>query len=83
LRRDASRAHYDRINARHPIESPLAGLTPQQEAARRAGMAERTRAANERMDRANARPVPGQVVRGLRPTRADGAAGAAGFTIKS
>jgi hypothetical protein len=82
MRREAGLAHLDKVNAKAPIEGPLAGLTPEQDAARRAGMAERTRAANERMDAANARPVPGAVVRGsLRPTRAD-SAGGVGFKIK-
>jgi hypothetical protein len=36
MRREAGLAHLDRVNARHPIETPLAGLTEQQEAARRA-----------------------------------------------
>jgi hypothetical protein len=38
LRREAERAHHARINARHPIESKLAGLTPEQEAQRQANM---------------------------------------------
>jgi hypothetical protein len=80
--REASRAHFDRINARHPIEGVLAGLTPEQEAERQRQMAERTRLTNEKMDRANAAPVAGQVVRGLRPTRADSAGGSVGFRVK-
>jgi hypothetical protein len=81
LRREASRAHHDRINARHPCEGPLAGLTVEQEAERQRIMAERSRVANERMDRANARPVPG-AHGSLRPTRADAAGGSVGFRIK-
>jgi hypothetical protein len=81
LRREASRAHYDRINARHPIETALAGLTVEQEAERRRLMAERTRAAGEHMDRVNARPVPGARA-SLRPTRADAAGGGVGFKIR-
>jgi hypothetical protein len=82
LRREAERAHHARINARHPIQSVLAGLTVEQEAQRQADMAARTKASGERMDRANARPVDGQVVRGLRPKRVDSAGGPVGFTIK-
>jgi hypothetical protein len=83
LRREAERAHHARINAKAPIEGVLAGLTQAQEDERQRQMDERRRLAGERMDAANARPVAGQVVRGLRPTRADGAAGAAGFSIKA
>jgi hypothetical protein len=50
LRREAAFAHLDRVNAKHPIETRLAGLTPEQDAERRRLMDERTRAANERMD---------------------------------
>jgi hypothetical protein len=82
MRRDAERAHHAKINARHPIQSKLAGLTQAQEDERQRQMAERTAATNARMDAANARPVSGQVVRGLRPTRADGAGGQVGFRVK-
>jgi hypothetical protein len=82
LRREADRAHHARINARHPIESKLAGLTPEQEAQRQADMAARTKASGERMDRANHARVAGQVARSLRPTRADSVGGASGFVIK-
>ena len=82
LRREAERAHYDRINAKAPIESKLAGLTVEQERERQRQMSERTRLTMAKMDKANSAPVSGQVVRGLRPKRVDGAGGAAGFTIK-
>jgi hypothetical protein len=82
LRREAERAHYDRINAKHAIETPLAGLTLEQEAERQRAMDERSAATRARMDAANARPVPGQVVRGLRPKRVDGAGGSVGFRVK-
>jgi hypothetical protein len=81
LRREASRAHYDRINAKHAIETPLAGLTPEQEAERQRQMDERSRITREKMDRANSRPVPGARA-SLRPVRADAKGGAVGFTIK-
>jgi hypothetical protein len=82
IRREADRAHHERINRRHPIESKLAGLTPQQEAARQAGMAARSAAAGAKMDAANARVVPGMRA-ALRTTRADSAGGSVGFRIKS
>jgi hypothetical protein len=82
LRRTAERAHHARINARHPIQDRLAGLTPEQEAQRQADMAERTRLAGEKMDRANAAPVAGQVMRGMRPKRVDAVGGGSGFVIK-
>jgi hypothetical protein len=34
LRREAERKHYDRINARHPIEDKYGGLGPEGHAAR-------------------------------------------------
>jgi hypothetical protein len=83
LRREASNAHFDKINRRHPIESKLAGLTQAEEDERQKAMAERTRLSNEKMDRANARPVAGQVVRSLRPNAASAAGGGTGFSIKA
>jgi hypothetical protein len=59
LRREASRKHYDRINAKHPVEDRYGGLGPEGHAARLRAMDERAKAANEHMDRVNARPVPG------------------------
>jgi hypothetical protein len=81
IRREADRAHHERINARHPIQSKLAGLTQEQEDERQRQMRERTAATNAKMDRANARVVPGMRA-SLRPTRADAAGGGTGFTIK-
>jgi hypothetical protein len=81
LRHEAAMKHLDRVNRRHPIQDVLAGLTPEQEAERQRQMAERTRLANEKMDRANARPVPG-FGRSLQPTRADSAGGSVGFRVK-
>jgi hypothetical protein len=75
LRREESRKHYDKINARHPIEGPG---DPKFEAERRRVMAERARADNEQMDRANARVVDGN----LKAQRAAAAGGRSGFTIK-
>jgi hypothetical protein len=81
LRREAERAHHTRINARHPIQDVLAGLTVEQERERQRQMDERRRLAGERMDAANARPVAGARA-SLRPTAADGAGGGTGFRIK-
>jgi hypothetical protein len=75
LRREEDRKWYDRINARHAIEGPLAGLTPE----RRRIMAAGVKADCEQMDRANSRPVPGT----LAATRAaDRAGGGSGFKVK-
>src|SRR5258708_1549933 len=81
MRREAERAHHAKINARHPIQDPLGGLTPAQEAERQRQMAERRRLAGERMDAANARPVAGARA-ALRTVRADGVGGSAGFRVK-
>jgi hypothetical protein len=62
LRREETRAHYERINARAPIEGPLAGLTPEQHRARLAAMDARARADNEAMDRANSRVIEGSLL---------------------
>jgi hypothetical protein len=59
LRREAERKHYDRINARHPVEDKYGGLGPAGHAARLRAMDLRSKAAAEHMDRVNSRPVPG------------------------
>jgi hypothetical protein len=82
LRREAERAHHAKINARHPIETRLGGLTEEQEAERLRIIDERSRAAREHLDRVNSRPTPGAAVRGLRPKRSDSAGGGSGFVIK-
>jgi hypothetical protein len=81
--RQAALAHLDKINARHPSQELLAGLTVAQETERQRVMDERSRITREKMDRANAAPVAGQVVRGLRPKRVDAAGGSSSFQIKS
>ena len=78
LRREESRKHYDRINQRHPIEDKYGGLGPEGHARRLKMMAERARADNEQMDRANARVVDGN----LKAQRAAAKGGAAGFRFK-
>jgi hypothetical protein len=75
LRREAAAKEYDRINARHPIQGPG---DPKVEAERRRLMDERARADAAFMDRANARPVDGD----LRAQRAAHKGGRSGFTIK-
>jgi hypothetical protein len=59
LRREADREWYNRINAKHPIET--AG-DPRIEAKRRADMDARAKADNEAMDRANSRPIEGSLL---------------------
>jgi hypothetical protein len=78
----AAMAHLDRVNARHPVETVLGGLTQAQENERQRLMAERRRADNEHLDEVNSRPIPGAAVRGLRPKRVDAAGGGVGFVIK-
>jgi hypothetical protein len=82
LRREAERAHHAKINARHPIENQFSGLTREQHEERLRLMDERRAAESARLDKINARPVPGQVVRGLRPRAVDGAGGSVGFKIR-
>jgi hypothetical protein len=77
LRREAERKHYDRINARHPIEGPG---DPRVEAARRAAMDLRARADNEHMDRVNSRPVEGSLMH--QRSRAALVPGSEGFRVK-
>jgi hypothetical protein len=78
LRREEERAHYDKINARHPCEGPLAGLTPEQHAERLRRMSAAAAKANREMDESNSKVVDGD----LRARRAASAGGAAGFVIK-
>jgi hypothetical protein len=79
LRREADRAWYNRINARHPIEDKYGGLGPEGHAKRLATMDAGRRADMESMDCSNARPIGGS----LAATRADRAGGSSGFRIKS
>jgi hypothetical protein len=78
LRREIDREHYDRINARHPIQDKYAGLTREQHEERLRIMSERAAQANREMDEANARVVDGS----LKAQRAAKAGGSAGFRIK-
>jgi hypothetical protein len=79
LRREAEREHHAKINARHPSEDKYGGLGPERHAARLREMDKRARADAEWMDRVNARPVAGSVVRG---TRASLTPGSEGLKIK-
>lgn len=79
LRREAAAKEYDRINARHPIEGPLAGLTPEQHAARDKAMRERAAADYAAMDAAEARGR--DRVAAMRQPRAS-MGGGEGFKIK-
>jgi hypothetical protein len=80
LRREAERAHHDKINRRHPIEDKYGGLGPEGHAARLAAMDARAKAANAHMDEVNARPVPGGLLD--QRSRAALVPGAEGFRIK-
>jgi hypothetical protein len=82
MRREAERAHYDRINAKHPIENQFSGLTREQHEARLRLMDEQRRRDFAHLDEVNSRPIPGAAARSLTPTRADGAGGPTGFVIK-
>jgi hypothetical protein len=78
LRREETKKWHDRVNARHPTEDRYSGLGPEGYARRLREMAERARADNEQMDRANARVVDGN----LKAQRAAKAGGSAGFKIR-
>src|ERR1700730_8043294 len=80
LRREAEREHYDRINAKHPIEDKYGGLGPEGHAARLRAMDARSRAAAAHMDEVNSRPVEGGLLD--QRSRAALVPGAEGFRIK-
>jgi hypothetical protein len=80
LRREAERKHYDRINARHPIEDKYGGLGPEGHAARLAAMAAGAKADAEWMARVNAKPIEGSLVHQRK--RAALTPGSEGFRIK-
>jgi hypothetical protein len=77
IRREAEREWYNRINARHPIET--AG-DPKVEAERRRQMDLRARADMEHMDRSNSRPVEGSLLEQRK--RAALVPGSEGFEIR-
>jgi hypothetical protein len=80
IRREAERRHYDKINSKHPIEDKYGGLGPEGHAKRLRDMDARARAANEHMDRVNARPVPGGLLD--QRSRAALTPGSEGFKLK-
>jgi hypothetical protein len=77
IRREASRKHYDRINAKHPVEDRFGGLGAEGHAARLRQMDAAAKKAAAHMDEINSRPVPGSLAhqRSLIP-------GSEGFRIK-
>jgi hypothetical protein len=81
LRHEAAMRHLDRVNARAPIENQFSGLTREQHEARLRLMDERRAAESARLDKINARSVPGARA-SLRTTAADGAGGGSSFRIK-
>ena len=62
MRREAERKHYDRINARHPVEDKFGGLTAEQHAERLRQMDARAKADALRMDAINARLIEGSLL---------------------
>jgi hypothetical protein len=80
LRRAAEKAHYDRINARHPIENKYSGLTAEQHEARLAAMRAGAARDAEHMAEVNSRPIPGSLAH--QRQRAALTPGDEGFAIK-
>ena len=80
-RRKIAAAHYDKINAKAPIEGPYSGLTREQHAARLKAMDAAAAKTNAEMDEANSRPIEGSLLDQRR--RADAAGGSAGFRFKT
>jgi hypothetical protein len=81
LRREASRKHYDRINAKHPVEDRFGGLGAEGHAARLRQMDAAAKKAAAHMDEVNSRPVPGGLLD--QRSRAALVPGGEGFAIKS
>jgi hypothetical protein len=80
LRREAERKHYDRINAKHPIEDRFGGLGAEGHAARLRQMDAAAKKAAAHMDEVNSRPVPGGLLD--QRSRAALVPGAEGFEIR-
>jgi hypothetical protein len=80
LRREAERKHYDRINAKHPVEDKFGGLGRAGHEARLKAMDARARAAAAHMDEVNSRPVPGGLLD--QRSRAALTPGSEGFKVK-
>ena len=80
IRREAERAHYARINARHPIENKYSGLTREAHEARIAAMKLGAQRDKEWHDRVNSRVIEGSLVH--QRQRASLGGGSEGFEIK-
>jgi hypothetical protein len=81
IRREAERAHYDRINARHPIEDKYSGLGREGHEARLAAMRAGAARDAEHMARINSRPVEGSLLYNKQRASIVGTGGE-GFAIK-
>jgi hypothetical protein len=85
-RRKLEMEHLDRVNARAPIEGPLAGLTPEQHAARQEAMVAAARRTYREMDEANMRWAEREAAErkaeAARPRRASIGPGSEGFRFK-
>jgi hypothetical protein len=79
-RRKIDAAHYDRINRKHAVEGPLAGLTPEQHRARLKAMDAAVKRDMAAMDAANAKPVEGTLL--FQRRKASMGPGSEGFKIK-
>jgi hypothetical protein len=80
IRREAERAHYDRINRRAPIEDKYGGLGRAGHEARLAAMSAGVQRDMEKMDRANSRVIEGTLLHTKQ--RASLAPGSEGFKFK-
>ena len=80
IRREAERAHYARINARHPIQDKYSGLSREQHEARIAAMKLGAQRDKEWHDRVNSRVIEGSLVH--QRQRASLGGGSEGFEIK-
>ena len=80
IRREASARHYDRINAKHAVEGPLAGLTPAQHEARLRAMQAGVQRDMEKMDKANSRVIEGTLLH--QKSRAALTPGSEAFKVK-
>jgi len=79
-RRKIEAAHYDRINAKAPIEGPYSGLTREQHEERLREMRRRAAADNAAMDETNSRAPEGSLLH--QRSRASLAPGSEGFRFK-
>jgi hypothetical protein len=80
LRREAERAHYDKINARHPIEDQYGGLGKAGHEARLKAMSAAAAKTNSEMNAVNQRAPEGSLVH--QRSKASLTPGAEGFRFK-